>query len=135
MRFGLVNATQGTVQTSEFDNLREAAWSLGLDMSAVDFGSLSRQIHLVVYEFGLRADPRTQCFFSVAGQLYAGNAAIFQVDDRGDTVDLSEPLPPIRFLPTVEDVERAISAGEIMRPQIAVNGEVVWQWNVKSGQT
>lgn len=135
MRFGLVNATESTVQTSEFEDLQAAAKALGLRMGAVDFGGLTPNLNLIVYEFGLFVDPDAQRFFAVGMQLYAGNAVIFQTNDAGDTVDLSEPLPLIRFFPTAKDVEQAISAGQIRRPQTAVNGQVTWQWNAKSGQT
>jgi hypothetical protein len=99
----------------------------GLQVARIDFAEVASGISIVVYEFGLFEPPAKQKYFSINGNLYAGNALLFGHDKIGETINLTEP-PPVTFYSSGEAVERAIGTGEIKRPVISVNGRAIWQW-------
>lgn len=99
-----------------------------LPLGHVDHGMVAPGIGIIVYQYGLLegAGP----YFALDRQLYAGDAILYGVDQAGETIDMPPRLPiaaPL-WLDTKEDVERAIRKGLVDRPQTAVNGAVLWQW-------
>lgn len=129
MQFGLINAKTKTAHLEQFDDLWAALTPVGLRMGEIDFGAITRWLHIVVYEHGLYVPADEQSFFSVSGQLYAGNAVVFACDDVGETVSLDK-LPPILWFKDASAAELAIQRGDVMRPQIKYGDVVHWQWNV-----
>jgi hypothetical protein len=80
---------------------------------------------IVVEEFSLfRQD---QAYFAIAQRLYAGIALVYGFNASGHTVSCEGPLE-ILWLPDKDAAEAAIAAGTVQRPQIVINGEVVWSW-------
>jgi hypothetical protein len=61
------------------------------------------------------------------GSLYCGGAVPFGFDEHGEAANIDAP-PAIMFYRNADAVEAAISRGELHRPQICVNGAVLWQW-------
>ncbi len=104
-----------------------------LQIGNIDHGTVHRArdgsgVGIIVYQYGLLQGDGP--YFALDGQLYAGDAILFAFDAIGETIDMPPRVPismPI-WLDTREDVELAIAAGRVERPQSAVNGEVVWQW-------
>ena len=92
----------------------------------VDHGHISRALSIIVDGSGLRKP--NQAYFTIAGQLFAGNAVLYATDIAGETIDL-DAWPPIAFMSSIAIVERNIELGLIQRPTISVNGKVVWAWN------
>lgn len=127
MKFGIIDAKRRTAAIGDYRDMEDAQRAAGLDPGAVDFGALSKHVHIVVWEYGLFAPTNAIHYFSVVGKLYAGNAVIFAADDSGRTIDLPM-LPPVVFFQNADAVEKAIERGELQRPQMAVNGAVLWQW-------
>jgi hypothetical protein len=109
------------------EELHDAIRQAGLDPAATDHGMVMRSMGIVVYEFGLFDPPAEQSYFSLLGRLYAGNAVLYGVGPDGGTVDLKTLAIPF-WLPTVDDVEKAIAAGLCPRPQMSVNGDAFWNW-------
>jgi hypothetical protein len=128
VKFGIVNAAESKAEIVDLPDVQDAILAAGLKRGEVDFGSVSRHLAFIVFEYGLFTPPEEQSYFGMAGRLVAGNAVLFGVDDAGETVDL-EQLPPIRFFGRGrEEAEMAIAMGVVARPQTAINGVVLWQW-------
>lgn len=132
MKFCLIDAGERTVKVADAKTPQEAYVMVGLKPLEIDHGTIFRDTNgcgvcIVVYEYGLMAPPNEMHFFSVGRQLYAGNAVLYAFDEHGETIDLSEP-PPVMFYRSCHEAEQAIRRGEIIRPQTAVNGEVMWEW-------
>ena len=126
MRFILIDPARRAVERVEADDVHKA--SPKLSTSNVGHGSVAPGIGIIVYQYGLLegAGP----YFALDRQLYAGDAILYGVDQAGETIDMPPRLPiaaPL-WLDTKEDVERAIRKGLVDRPQTAVNGAVLWQW-------
>lgn len=124
MKFILIR--KGTIEHSECKDLDEALEKVDLAPGQVDFGNVTRHLNIVVYEFGLYSE-KVQHYFSIFKQLYVGNAVLFASDDVGNTVDITSD-PPVMFYRDTLMVEEAIKRGAINRPQVSVNGNVIWQW-------
>jgi len=127
MKFCIINATEFTVKMIDADDFNSALRAAGLQPGEVDFGALSRHLHIAVYEFGMYLPLLEQKFFSLGRNLYVGNAVLFACDDVGETVSLPA-LPSVMFYKGATEVERAIHRGEIDRPRVALNDAVLWQW-------
>ena len=117
-------------------SLVTAQASLGL--TKVDHGVLKREsdgsgLGYVVDEFGWYKPADDQFYAIVLGRAIAGNAVIYAFDYAGKTID-AEPnlLDFVRghmsWLPTRADLERAIALSAVARPEISINGQVVWRW-------
>lgn len=135
MQYIIIDATKKTVQLIETATFQDAKMAAGLD-KGLDFGRVG-PYNIAVYEFGLIELPEKHDFFSIAGQLFAGNAVIFGATETGETRSLSDSdLADIKeaavFHDSVMDVEKAIAEGSILRPKMTVNDEVIWQWPDKS---
>lgn len=134
-RYVLVDAVNKTVKHHEAESITECYPLVGLKAAELDHGTVFRDetgcgIALFVYEYGLVEPPATQLFFSIERELYAGNGAVlFAFDERGETINMPDTLPPVMFYQNAKAVERAIQRGEVPRPRMAVNGITTWEWH------
>jgi hypothetical protein len=128
MRFGIVNPSVQSARIERCENFEAACAAVGLVPGEIEFEALTTAIQIAVYEFGFFVPPHEQYYFTTHRRLYAGNALLFGIDDKGKRIDL-EALPAILYLPTAAAVERAIDAGIVGRPQITLTGgSVIWRW-------
>jgi hypothetical protein len=131
MKFGIVDPRAARVEIVESPDLWDAAQTVGVISGQTDHGLIVRDasggIGMFCYEFGLFIPPDEQRYFSVGRLLVAGAAVFYCFDAEGENVDLDE-MPPIIFYRDAHQVERAIRADDIDRPQIAVNDVVYWRW-------
>ena len=127
MKFQIIKPKTKECPTFDGKDVREAAVAAGLELNQVDHGMIHRKLGIMVYEFSLFVPPAEQSYFSLGGRLYAGNAVLYSIDDRGETVDMKHFVVP-HWLPDREAVEKMIAAKACARPQMAVNGEVLWRW-------
>jgi len=132
MKFYAIKPADCAVETIEAKEPYEAYKALGLDRMGVDHGTVARfddggGVAIVVYEFSLFVPVDDQRWYSILGQLFGGNALLYGYDAHGETCEFDTP-PPIVFYPNAQEVEKAIERGEVKRPQIAVNQNVLWRW-------
>lgn len=129
MQYVLVNPILRATLGRSYASLQDAEVAAGLDPGKVDHGMLTRSIGYVVYEYGLFVPPADQHYFAIGKTLIAGSAVLYGVNAWGETVNLyRSTIPDIRWFLGANDVEAAIDAGEIVRPETAVNGVVTWRW-------
>jgi hypothetical protein len=127
MQFQIIDSDKASVRSFKCASLNEAMVAAGLKPGQVDFGGVCEGVTVVVYEFGLYV-PKEKCrYFSIGRQLFVGNGVLYGHDQRGETVDLPSP-PPVIFYRDFSAVEQAIGWNQIDRPQISVNGTVLWRW-------
>ena len=108
----------------------------------VDHGVLRpRDLGYVVYEFGLYEPPYQIGYWRIGKRLGAGTAIVYRFDMAGETVDATikdqrEIATKIRWLPTVDVIEREIAAGFVTRPEVVRyeggKREVLWSWPSQS---
>jgi len=133
MQFVIVDPARATVERVEANELTDVYDQAGLRRNSVDHGTIawsfisSHVLCIVVYEYSLFIPPDKARYFSICNRLFAGGAVLYAADEAGETVDLLVP-PSVMFYRDAAEVERAIQAGNIIRPIKAYNGEVVWQW-------
>jgi hypothetical protein len=114
-------------------SLDELYPEVGLKSGELDFACIYKSssqgwsINIIVSEFGLYEPVEQAKYFSIGGQLLEGGAIIFRADESGETINMVD-APPVMFYRSHEDVERAIAGGEIVRPQVLINKEVIWEW-------
>ena len=125
MQFVIVVPSIQQILPADFSSLRAAQQFANLNK--VDHGRVAPRVGVVVDEFSLYVRPSSQSYFTIGGQLFAGNAVLYGFDDKGKSVDLLE-IPDIGFLQNAAAVERNIALGLVFRPQITANGQVIWQW-------
>jgi hypothetical protein len=119
------------IQTKDWDSAIRAA---GLTPAQVDHGGAQLglcKIGVVVGEYGLFTPPETTAYFGINRNLYAGNALVYAVDHRGETIDfdlMDELRAAVMWLPDRPAVELAIRTGVIRRPMITADGKLVWTW-------
>jgi hypothetical protein len=132
--YAIIIPKERTVKVERYENIDAAERAAGLEPMQVDFGTVGNGIGIVTYEFGLREPPEQHAFFAIGRSLYAGNAVLYSYDELGDTVDLNvSPLQiPFRWYKDVDEIEAAIAREEIVRPHVAVNNKLLWEWNVES---
>jgi len=75
-------------------------------------------IAIVVDQFSLFVPPEEQRYFIIGRQLYGGNAVLYGYNEEGESIDL--PLMPVVIFISVAGIEEAIAAGQIDRPQHAL---------------
>jgi hypothetical protein len=124
MRFGLI--IPPSVRVQDCGDFADALRAVGLRSSGTDHGSVSDVLAIVVHETSLFRRDRIK-YFSIYGQLFAGNALLYAFAPSGETVDVRQ-LPPIMFYRDMAEVERAIDAGAVKRPQMAYGETVYWRW-------
>jgi len=127
MRFGLIKPAARCLEIVDVADLDRARDMIGLDRDQCDHAMIDRATAIVVYEYGL-FEPAHQDHFAINGRLYAGASVIYAVDERGATIDLEPPAWEPVFFASVAEVERAIAAGMVVRPHIAINDVVLWRW-------
>jgi len=129
MKFGIVDPHAARVEIVHAKEWPDVAKTLGIESGQTDHGLIVRDasggLGMFCYEFGLFI--KEQRYFSVGRMLVGGAAVFYCFNDMGETVDLHE-MPPIIFYRDAHEVERAIRAGDIERPKIAVNDNVLWRW-------
>jgi hypothetical protein len=135
MKYCIVDPVAFTVKTVECGTAHQAYKMAGLDPMRVDHGTVfvaddGSGIAIVVFEFGLFVPPEEGHYFSIGERLYVGGAVLYAYDGQGETIDIPQ-VPPVMFYKSHAEVERAIHRGEIIRPVMAVNNKVIWQWPEK----
>lgn len=129
MRYVIVKPKTREVYANNFDTIQDAMVDAGLEPHAVDMGVLARGLGYVVYEYGLFDPPSQTSYCGIAGRLIPGPTVLYGFDEAGETIDLRRSeIPDVAFYLGVNDVEAAIDRNEIERPEISVNGAVLWQW-------
>lgn len=134
MKFGIIDPTKKTTTTVEAKEFADALVLAGLKRGEVDHHDIvASGLGIVVFEFGLFAPAHRQSYFAIGGQLYGGNAVLYAYDELGVSIDFkrddwADVLNAILWFDSAADVEAAIAMTVVQRPQIAVNGEVGWQW-------
>jgi hypothetical protein len=106
----------------------------GLHSGNVDHGvvyqTTERGVGLFVYEYGLCEGNGP--YFELYGNLYSGDAVLYGFDHAGETIDMREDEDFIikpQWLADKVEVELAIAAGVVERPETRVNGAVIWSWS------
>jgi hypothetical protein len=125
MYFITIDARERRVMRENYASLADAQEIMGL--KNVDLGTASPGIGIIVSEFGLFEPVDKQHYFAIGNTLYGGNAVLYRYDESGATVDVG-PIPNMTFFYGIEPIEAAIKSGEIRRPQIKCDGEVIWSW-------
>jgi hypothetical protein len=124
MRFGLI--IPPSVRVQDCGDFADALSAVGLRSSGSDHGNVSDVLAIVVHETSLFRRDRIK-YFSIYGQLFAGNAVLYAFAPSGETVDVKQ-LPPVMFYRDMAEVEHAIDAGAVKRPQMAYGETVYWRW-------
>ena len=136
MKFGIIDPKACTVDVIDFKDTLAAYTLAGLDPNQTDHGVLmslpNGALCFVVYEFGFYVPADRQHYFAFGPRLVAGNAVAYQVDAFGYTVSMAPGIAARIIKPTwfksAADVEAAIAAGTVSRPEVSINGEVIWAW-------
>jgi hypothetical protein len=81
---------------------------------------------IFVPEYGLYS--ATPEYFAIGRILYHGTSVLYAFDEEGRSVTLPNNHPMPRWLGDIAAVEQAITAGEIDRPFMSLNGNVIWRW-------
>jgi hypothetical protein len=122
MRFGLI--IPPSVRVQDCEDFESALRAVGL--RETDHGNVSDVLAIAVHDTSLFQGDRLK-YYSVYGKLFAGNAVLYAFAPSGETVDVRQ-LPPIVFYRDMAEVERAIDAGAVKRPQMAYGETVYWRW-------
>jgi hypothetical protein len=130
--FWIIEPSDKVIREFRADDYKQAMAEAGLKQGQIDFGTLTTNLSIIVYDYGLLEGKEN--FFSIAKQLYQGNAVIYNCNDEGETIDVNRLMLPnlLQFwdwYKTVDDVEKGIAEDRVRRPSAAVNGKVVWEWN------
>jgi hypothetical protein len=128
MKFAIVDPKAKQVRLIDVSDAHNAYRRAGLDPMKVDHGMLTRDIGVVVQEYGFFVTPELQSYWAVGRHLYAGAAVLYAIDDQGRTINLAAGKLPSPLWLDAHDAEEMMRAGRIERPVIAVNGKVLWQW-------
>jgi hypothetical protein len=126
-RFLHIDPAAQEVVTVEVDNLYDV--TPDIKAGATDHGVVAPGIGIVVWEYGL-VDGEGP-YFVLNRQLYAGDAVLYGFNEAGETIDMLDPdgrINPL-WLANKHEVELAIMAGVVERPQTSVNGAVLWRWS------
>src|SRR5262245_20075745 len=127
MRFVIIRPATQRIDVEEHAKIEDAYARAGLAILEMDHGVVAQGLGIVVYEFAMFQPPAKQSYFTINARLYGGNAVLYAFDHKGETTDVNA-VPTIRFIPTLKAVERNIALGLVQRPELRINGEVVWQW-------
>jgi hypothetical protein len=134
MQFLAIKPREQRVEIVVADDSNAALQGIGLQQGKVDHGVIwhdeSGGLGIIVDEFGLFTPASEQVYFAIGGRLYAGPALIYAFDEAGITVDFQYGNPPfaLAWFENALDVEREIAVGGIERPEMRLDGELVWQW-------
>lgn len=131
IKYGVISPYTRQFYVMEARDLDTAKRAAGLKPLETDHGRVTDNLFIVVYEYGLTDPKPDQAYFCLFGNLYAGGAVLYQIDERGATVDFEpdpELIDSIRFYGSANEAELAIRMGFVRRPQTSVNGVVCWEW-------
>lgn len=132
MKFVLIEPAKPKVEIIDAAEMAKACARAGLESTKVDHGVVSRTkqrgISIVVYEFGLFVPVQKQYYFAIGKHLYAGNAILYAFNYEGATIDFLPPIPMLAFFENALAVEDAIHRHTVDRPQMLLNGELIWSW-------
>jgi hypothetical protein len=124
-RFVRIDPTAKTVTAVEAEEAIDAAQTL--KSGEIDFGTVAPGISIIVWEYGLLEGDGP--YFVLDQQLYAGEAILYGYDEAGETVDMPTLADPPLWLADKTEVELAILAGLVERPESRVNGALIWRWS------
>lgn len=127
MKFMIVDPVDQIVFAVDAAELHETYKDAGLEGNKVDHGQITKELAIVVNEYALFMPSEEQCYFSMNGKLFAGTCVLYGVGEAGETVDVSD-IPVVTFYKDKEAVEIAMAEGSLIRPVIAINNEVLWEW-------
>jgi hypothetical protein len=135
MRYAIIKPADRSAQLVDAENGTAALRLAGLTPGSTDDGTVRRAspvrsgISLIVSELGLFVPPEHQSYFALEGypHLCAGPAVLYGWDTAGKTVDLPD-VPHVTWLPDRAAVERAIAEGQIIRPHVGADDDVIWRW-------
>jgi hypothetical protein len=137
MKFGIIDPATKSFNVIDVADVVRAYALAHLDPDKTDHGVVTRlenrhYVCYVVYEYGFFVPANEQHYCDVGGRLIAGRAVIYEADPYGRTVTLSDEAFVLVGTPTwfesPDEVELAIAAGLVVRPELSVNGEVLWSW-------
>src|SRR5262245_55681990 len=118
MLFTFINPAKQRVHIEDLPDIDRALELAGLDGLPTDHGVISSGLAIIVYEYSLFVPVEKQHYFGINRRLYGGKALVYAFDERGETISLIHPIPPVTFMPSQRAVERNIALGLIVRPQI-----------------
>lgn len=134
MKFAIVESKNKRWRIGSFESLRAAEQTIGLDPMTTDHGVICKPgedglgFGIVVCELSLYVPPARQSYFAIGGKLYGGDAVLYAFDRSGASADLENFPLPIRFFDDRAAVEGAIAANDIARPELSINGHLIWRW-------
>lgn len=137
MRAILINPFDQTIEDIDIPNVEIETIYEQIGHEGFDISRLGSNVVAFVDEMGLyRKDQRYWLFDKPGGRvLMAGKALILSMGFDGETLELDPRATLaltrqyVRWLGNAETAEAAIVAGAVGRPEIAVNGHVIWQWS------
>lgn len=122
----------GLAAYASFDAALRAA---NLNPGEVDHGTVTPILAIAVYQFGMLDPADSHKYFSLGGVLYAGSAVCYAVNGAGETVNATmHQLPPLIWYRDARAAELAMARGELTRPILAFNNDVIWQWPAPGGR-
>jgi hypothetical protein len=132
MQFMIIETELRTIRNVDAESLDDVIAMAGLKRGAIDFGALTPYMSIIVGEYAMFVPAERQSYVAIGDHLYAGNAVVFGVDHGGATTDIEITAHAFgsacRFMRGEQQVENAIKANAVERPQISVDGNVIWQW-------
>lgn len=137
MKFGIIDPVAKTFRVHDVPSIGAAYALAHLDPTATDHGVIARlenghHVCFVVYEYGFFVPVADQHYFGIDYRLIAGHAMVYEADAFGVTVDLSDEAVALidepKWFDSADEIEAAIAVGTTVRPEMRVNGEVIWSW-------
>lgn len=134
MKFAIIDPQAKAFDRIEAADVVAAYREARLDPMRTDHGTLmllenDHRVCYVVYEFGFFVPPPQQHYCAIGERLIAGRALLYEADRYGRTVNLDDAIGiDVTWFKSADEVEIAIAAGAVIRPELAVNGEVIWAW-------
>jgi len=129
MKFGIIDPRSARAEIIDAPDWYTAGKEVGIVAGQTDHGLIVRDksggLGYFVYEFGMFVPDQRYC--SIGRILIAGSAVLYEFDGEGESMDLGE-MPPVVFYGNDEQVENAIAAGHVERPQVKINDVVFWTW-------
>lgn len=137
----IINPDNRTIELHNLPDYKDAIALANLSQGELDFGAIGFHhdltFNIIAFEFGL-IHPKQSTYFRLGPQLLNGNAVIYAANIEGETVDFPpsifehfEVCFKFEWFKNVDEVEAAIKADRLQRPQSSINGQVFWTWNSK----
>lgn len=123
----VIDAATASLRREVHASVDAALLSVGLRVPDSNRGPLRPGLNVALAVWALVGDPST--YYAIDGQLFNGPAVLFAADADGREVSVPTPINiKVTWFGDVDDVERAIAAGEVSRPRRSVSGVVTWSW-------